>query len=85
MKELKCPKCGNVFSVDEAEYASIVNQVKTAEFQSEVDRRVEEVKARIAAEQKVAKVQSESEYQARIGRKDQTISEKDSRIQQLEH
>lgn len=84
MKELKCPKCGNVFSVDEAEYASIVNQVKTAEFQSEVDRRVEEVKARIAAEQKVAKVQSESEYQARIGRKDQTISEKDSRIQQLE-
>ena len=84
MKELKCPKCGNVFSVDEAEYASIVNQVKTAEFQSEVDRRVEEVKARIAAEQKVAKVQSESEYQARIVRKDQTISEKDSRIQQLE-
>ena len=84
MKELKCPKCGNVFSVDEAEYASIVNQVKTAEFQSEVDRRVEEVKARIAAEQKVAKVQSESEYQAQIGRKDQTISEKDSRIQQLE-
>ena len=84
MKELKCPKCGNVFPVDEAEYASIVNQVKTAEFQSEVDRRVEEVKARIAAEQKVAKVQSESEYQAQIGRKDQTISEKDSRIQQLE-
>ena len=40
MKELKCPKCGNVFSVDEAEYASIVNQVKTVEFQSELDRRV---------------------------------------------
>ena len=23
MKELKCPKCGNVFKVDEADYASI--------------------------------------------------------------
>lgn len=84
MKELKCPKCGNVFSVDEAEYASIVNQVKTVEFQSELDRRIEEVKARIAAEQKADKVQSESEYQAQIGRKEQTIAEKDFRIQQLE-
>ena len=26
MKELKCPKCGNVFQVDEADYASIVSQ-----------------------------------------------------------
>lgn len=84
MKELKCPKCGNVFSVDEAEYASIVNQVKTAEFQFEVDRRVEEAKARIVAEQKAANLQSESEHQAQIGRKNQTITEKDSRIKQLE-
>ena len=28
MKELKCPQCGNVFAVDEADYASILNQVK---------------------------------------------------------
>ena len=32
MKELKCPQCGSVFSVDEADYASIVSQVKNAEF-----------------------------------------------------
>ena len=44
MRELKCPKCGNVFSVDEADYASIVNQVKNAEFNDEVNRRVEELK-----------------------------------------
>ena len=31
MKELKCPKCGNVFKVDEADYAFIVSQVKTAD------------------------------------------------------
>ena len=29
MKELKCPNCGKVFSVDESEYATIVNQVRT--------------------------------------------------------
>ena len=39
MKELKCPKCGSVFSVDEADYALIMNQVKNAEFQAEIERR----------------------------------------------
>ena len=43
MKELKCPKCGNVFQVDEADYASIVSQVKTAEFDAEVNRRMSEL------------------------------------------
>ena len=37
MKELKCPQCGNVFTVDEADYASIVSQVKNAEFHEEVE------------------------------------------------
>lgn len=40
MKELKCPKCQNVFTVDEADYASILNQVKNSEFQLEVERRL---------------------------------------------
>ena len=43
MRELKCPKCGNIFSVDEADYASIVSQVKGAEFDAEVERRVSEL------------------------------------------
>lgn len=32
-KELVCPNCHKVFTVDEADYASIVNQVKNAEFE----------------------------------------------------
>lgn len=43
MKELKCPKCGSVFSVDEADYSFILQQVKTAEFNAEVDRRLGEL------------------------------------------
>ena len=42
MKELKCPKCGNVFTVDESDYADIVNQVKNAEFESELNRRMKD-------------------------------------------
>ena len=40
MKELKCPKCGSVFQVDETDYASIVSQVKNAEFDAEMARRM---------------------------------------------
>ena len=40
MSEIKCPHCGEVFKVDEQGYAAIVAQVKTAEFDKELDKRV---------------------------------------------
>ena len=45
MHELKCPKCGSVFTVDEADYASIVSQVRGTEFNAEVQRRLAELHA----------------------------------------
>jgi len=54
MKQLKCPKCGNIFQVDEADYASIANQVKNAEFDAELTRRVEELHKQHEAEKTAA-------------------------------
>ena len=39
MQEIKCPKCGEVFQVDEAGYAAIVKQVRDKEFQKELAER----------------------------------------------
>ena len=36
--EIKCPKCNEVFSVDEAGYAAIVKQVRDKEFERELKR-----------------------------------------------
>ena len=36
MPEIKCPKCGEVFTVDESGYAAILNQVRDNEFQKAV-------------------------------------------------
>ncbi len=36
MPEIKCPKCSNVFTVDESDYALIAGQVRTIEFQKEL-------------------------------------------------
>ena len=52
MKELKCPHCGNVFSVDESDYAALVGQVKNAEFESELNRRLHELEQVHKAETK---------------------------------
>lgn len=38
MKEIKCPKCGEVFAVDESGYAQIVQQVRDKEFVKNLNR-----------------------------------------------
>ncbi len=59
MKELKCPKCGNVFAVDETDYAEILQQVKTAEFNAEVVKRVAEIRKVDEQAQQLAAQQQE--------------------------
>ena len=36
MREIRCPKCGEVFQVDESGYAAIVKQVRDKEFEKEI-------------------------------------------------
>lgn len=83
MKELKCPKCGNVFQVDEADYASIVSQVKNAEFEAEVERRLAELNKRLKTEQQLANAHTEQSFQAQLSKKDMLLGEKDAEIGRL--
>ena len=83
MKELKCPKCGNVFQVDEADYASIVNQVKNAEFEAEISRRMAELDARHKTEQELEKAKTEQSFQSQLNQKDQELGAKDTEIERL--
>ena len=83
MKELKCPKCGSVFTVDEADYASIVSQVKNAEFNAEVNRRLQELHERHKTEEQLAIAKAEKDFQDALNRKELDINEKTAQIQQL--
>ena len=84
MKELKCPKCGNVFQVDEADYASIVSQVKTAEFDAEVKRRMNELHQQHQAEQQLAAAKAEQTYKSQLNGKDLEIERLKSQLEQVE-
>ena len=94
MKELKCPKCGNVFTVDESDYVALLSQVKNAEFDAEVQRRIHELEetqkarqqaeqARQAAEQKTAQAQIQLQLQTLQARLDQAEQQKQLAVAQV--
>ena len=83
MKELKCPNCGQVFQVDEADYASIVSQVKNAEFSAEVERRIAELHERQKAEQELATAKTEQSFQKQLNSKDLELNDKNAEIERL--
>ena len=83
MKELKCPNCGSMFTVDEADYASIVSQVKNAEFEEELARRLAELMGRQDAEQKVKDAAAREDFSRKLSDKEKTILEKEQEIARL--
>ena len=83
MKEIKCPKCGNVFSVDEADYAAIVSQVRNAEFDAEIQHRMDEIDERHKAEQALATEKTKQTFQSQISQKEIELKEKEAEITRL--
>lgn len=84
MKELKCPNCGSVFTVDESDYADILNQVKTAEFNAEVDRRVEELEKQQRIQRQADELKADQKLQSLKNSKDLEIEKKQSEINRLQ-
>ena len=83
MREIKCPKCGNVFSVDEADYAAIVNQVRNAEFEAEIQRRMSEIQERHKTEQELATEKAKQTFQTQLNQKELELGNKDAEIERL--
>lgn len=84
MKELKCPNCGSVFSVDEADYASIVNQVKTLEFDAEVESRLKEIMKQNKIQQEADSMKISQKYQEQLNSKEIELSKKENEIVKLQ-
>lgn len=76
MNEMKCPHCGTAFAIDEAQYASIVQQVRNAEFESELHARLAAAEQAKRAEIELAEAKVAQSFQA-------AANEKDAQIQRL--
>lgn len=82
-RELKCPNCNKTFTVDEADYASIVTQVKNAEFQAEIERQVKEINSRFRLEQDLATERVKNDFQNQLVQKEHDWESKEREFEKL--
>ncbi len=83
MADIICPNCGKQFTIDEAQYASLLNQVKNAEFEDEISRRLKDLYERHKAEQELATAKKEQSYQSQLSEKQLELSAKEAEIERL--
>ena len=78
MHEIKCPHCHTAFTINEASYADILNQVRTQEFQAEVHERLAQAQAQAKSELAAQQAQDKQQYS-------QTLAQKEAQIAELAH
>lgn len=74
MAELKCPHCGQAFTVDDTELSSIVQQIRDKEFEKDIEKRISELKEHMMmthrlemeAKENEIKLMSQKEYDKEI-------------------
>lgn len=81
MNEIKCPKCGEKFSIDETQYASIVKQVKDKEFTKELKNREAQFEKEKKNLLQLTKLELEKEFNKELTNKNSEISELKSKIE----
>ncbi len=88
MQEIKCPRCGEVFQVDEAGYAQIVKQVHDREFDAEVARRLRELEEKQAGELRLALSEKDRQHSGAMAAKDKekadALAQKEKALAQRE-
>ncbi len=87
MAEIRCPHCGEAFTVDETEYAQIVKQVRDAEFEKDIAERVELVRQGQASAVEAAVAQANMRAQQQLSNARASLqgqlAEKDALIAKL--
>lgn len=80
MNKIKCPKCGEVFSIDEADYASIVKQIRDEEFNQDLNRIEKQFKKEKEEAIKRAEAEQREIFSNQLNDKEKEISELQSKI-----
>ena len=84
MKELKCPHCGNVFTVDENDYAALLGQVRNAEFEHELSRRIHEMEQMQKVREQADEARRKAEEQAKQSQLQLQMQQLQSQLQQAD-
>lgn len=84
MNEIKCPNCETVFSIDEAQYADIMSQVRTAEFEKEIHDRLALAEKAKHTEIQLAEAKISEKLKDEATKKDAAIAELKAKLDATE-
>lgn len=92
MAELKCPHCGQTFTVDDTELSSIVQQIRDKEFEKDIEKRISELKEHMMmthrlemeAKENEIKLMSQKEYDKEIQKLKSQLEKATDRAVQLQ-
>ena len=73
MDQIRCPNCGEVFTIDESNYDSIVKQVRDHQFNEELRKREREYQEKLEKELLLVKTKTEGENQKALNDRDLII------------
>ena len=84
MAKIKCPKCGEVFSVDEKEYADILMQIKNEEFNKELEAREKLLREQSKNNESLIKEQLHNQHIQELNNAEKKYNELKNEKEQLE-
>ena len=84
MHEIKCPHCHTAFTVNEASYADILNQVRTQEFQTEIHERLQQAQMQFQSDMQLAQAQAQNQFDKILANKNHEIAALSNQINAYE-
>lgn len=73
MNQIKCPHCGTVFTINEADYSSIVSQIKDHVFEEELQRREKEIQDKLKIQNDLDASKLQQQFQTEMDQKQKEI------------
>ncbi|MDR1781960.1 MAG: DUF2130 domain-containing protein [Bacilli bacterium] len=74
MNEIKCPNCGQIFTIDEANYAKILEQVRTNEFNKDLTKQLNEKENIFQQKIKLLEEQNKNLLENKLNEKEQELN-----------
>lgn len=84
MNQIKCPHCGQEFTLNDEGYLNIINQVKTQEFNQEIHQRLEQLKVQNQKDIEIEKTKVESSFLQKLSQKEQELQSLKDKINNSE-
>ena len=93
MAELKCPHCGQAFTVDDTEVSSIIQQIRDKEFQKDLESRVSELEEHmrekheleLEAKENEIKSQDREAYEKEIKKLQDRLKKEETKVVSLQN